>query len=80
MEKAVFSTPLTDLFGIKHPIMLAGLLVPAVCSHTGHSTGMNVAAGPKLAAAVTNAGKHPLVHFYSKALSFESFIQVASAL
>ncbi|KIJ45035.1 hypothetical protein M422DRAFT_29888 [Sphaerobolus stellatus SS14] len=37
----VFSTPLTKLFGIKHPVMLAG---------------MNVAAGPKLAAAVTNAG------------------------
>ncbi|CEH18813.1 2-nitropropane dioxygenase [Ceraceosorus bombacis] len=34
-------TPLTELFGIKHPIMLAG---------------MNVAAGPELAAAVTNAG------------------------
>jgi NAD(P)H-dependent flavin oxidoreductase YrpB (nitropropane dioxygenase family) len=34
-------TPITDLFGIKHPILLAG---------------MNVAAGPKLAAAVTNAG------------------------
>ncbi|KAK5624790.1 hypothetical protein RRF57_000506 [Xylaria bambusicola] len=34
-------TPVTDLFGIKHPILLAG---------------MNVAAGPKLAAAVTNAG------------------------
>ena len=34
-------TPLTDLFRIKHPVMLAG---------------MNVAAGPKLAAAVTNAG------------------------
>lgn len=37
----VFKTPLTELFGIKHPVMLAG---------------MNVAAGPKLAAAVTNAG------------------------
>ncbi|KZP23662.1 2-nitropropane dioxygenase [Athelia psychrophila] len=37
----VFSTPLTKLFGINHPVMLAG---------------MNVAAGPKLAAAVTNAG------------------------
>ncbi|THV07874.1 2-nitropropane dioxygenase [Dendrothele bispora CBS 962.96] len=37
----VFSTPLTKLFGINHPIMLAG---------------MNVAAGPKLAAAVTNSG------------------------
>ena len=36
-----FSTPLTKLFGIKHPILLAG---------------MNVAAGPALAAAVTNAG------------------------
>lgn len=34
-------TPLTDLFGITHPIVLAG---------------MNVAAGPSLAAAVTNAG------------------------
>ncbi|KAJ3521599.1 hypothetical protein NM688_g8997 [Phlebia brevispora] len=37
----VFSTPLTKAFNIKHPVMLAG---------------MNVAAGPKLAAAVTNAG------------------------
>ncbi|KAF8644134.1 hypothetical protein AX16_008662 [Volvariella volvacea WC 439] len=37
----VFSTPLTKLFKISHPVMLAG---------------MNVAAGPKLAAAVTNAG------------------------
>mmetsp|Transcript_19166 Transcript_19166/g.44059 ORF Transcript_19166/g.44059 Transcript_19166/m.44059 type:complete len:382 (+) Transcript_19166:76-1221(+) len=36
-----FVTPLTELFGIKHPILLAG---------------MNVAAGPELAAAVTNAG------------------------
>lgn len=34
-------TPVTDLFGINHPVLLAG---------------MNVAAGPKLAAAVTNAG------------------------
>ncbi|GKT92947.1 2-nitropropane dioxygenase [Colletotrichum tofieldiae] len=34
-------TPITDLFKIKHPILLAG---------------MNVAAGPRLAAAVTNAG------------------------
>ncbi|KAK7748598.1 hypothetical protein SLS53_000618 [Cytospora paraplurivora] len=34
-------TPVTDLFKIKHPVLLAG---------------MNVAAGPKLAAAVTNAG------------------------
>jgi NAD(P)H-dependent flavin oxidoreductase YrpB (nitropropane dioxygenase family) len=35
------TTPLTKLFKIKHPIFLAG---------------MNVAAGPGLAAAVTNAG------------------------
>mmetsp|Transcript_14078 Transcript_14078/g.35629 ORF Transcript_14078/g.35629 Transcript_14078/m.35629 type:complete len:358 (-) Transcript_14078:788-1861(-) len=35
------STPLTKLFGVQRPIMLAG---------------MNVAAGPELAAAVTNAG------------------------
>ncbi|KAI0288458.1 2-nitropropane dioxygenase [Russula brevipes] len=38
---SVISTPVTELFGIKHPILLAG---------------MNVAAGPELAAAVTNAG------------------------
>lgn len=35
------TTPLTKQFGIKHPVILAG---------------MNVAAGPKLAAAVSNAG------------------------
>ncbi|TDL27265.1 2-nitropropane dioxygenase [Rickenella mellea] len=40
-SEAVFSTPLTKLFGIRHPVMLAG---------------MNVAAGPRLAAAVTNSG------------------------
>lgn len=34
-------TPVTDLLGVNHPILLAG---------------MGVAAGPKLAAAVTNAG------------------------
>ena len=34
-------TVTTDLLGIKHPVLLAG---------------MNVAAGPKLAAAVTNCG------------------------
>ncbi|KAF5391790.1 hypothetical protein D9757_001761 [Collybiopsis confluens] len=37
----VFDTPLTRLFHISHPVMLAG---------------MNVAAGPKLAAVVTNSG------------------------
>mmetsp|Transcript_78375 Transcript_78375/g.199227 ORF Transcript_78375/g.199227 Transcript_78375/m.199227 type:complete len:368 (+) Transcript_78375:59-1162(+) len=35
------STPITELFGIKHPVILAG---------------MNIAASPELAAAVTNAG------------------------
>ncbi|KAG9318248.1 2-nitropropane dioxygenase [Chiua virens] len=40
-SQPVFSTPLTRLFKINHPIMLAG---------------MNVAAGPRLAAAVTNSG------------------------
>jgi hypothetical protein len=34
-------TPITDMLKINHPVLLAG---------------MNVAAGPKLAAAVTNAG------------------------
>lgn len=38
---SIISTPITELFGIKHPVLLAG---------------MNVAAGPELAAAVSNAG------------------------
>ncbi|KAJ6488067.1 2-nitropropane dioxygenase [Mycena vulgaris] len=38
---SIISTPITELFGIKHPVMLAG---------------MNIAAGPELAAAVSNAG------------------------
>ncbi|KAI5120365.1 hypothetical protein M0805_006887 [Coniferiporia weirii] len=38
---ATITTPITKLFRIQHPILLAG---------------MNVAAGPELAAAVTNAG------------------------
>ncbi|KAL7916022.1 2-nitropropane dioxygenase [Trichoderma velutinum] len=41
MASQQIRTSITDLFKIKHPILLAG---------------MNVAAGPKLAAAVTNAG------------------------
>ena len=41
-------TPITQLFGIKHPIILAG---------------MNVAAGPSLAAAVCNAGGLGVVGF-----------------
>lgn len=40
-SQQIFSTPLTRLFDINHPVMLAG---------------MNVASGPRLAAAVTNAG------------------------
>ena len=40
--KQAFKTPLTEILGIDHPVMLAG---------------MNVAAGPDLAAAVSNAGK-----------------------
>ncbi|KAJ7281358.1 2-nitropropane dioxygenase [Mycena rebaudengoi] len=38
---AVITTPITELFGIKHPVLLAG---------------MDGAAGPELAAAVSNAG------------------------
>ncbi|KAK6356670.1 hypothetical protein TWF718_001010 [Orbilia javanica] len=38
---STISTPITKLFGVRHPVLLAG---------------MNVAAGPKLAAAVSNAG------------------------
>jgi Nitronate monooxygenase len=41
IKMTTIATPLTKLFKIKHPIFLAG---------------MNVAAGPGLAAAVTNAG------------------------
>ena len=40
-KSPTFRTPLTALLGIQHPVVLAG---------------MNVAAGPELAAAVTNAG------------------------
>ncbi|WWC69005.1 uncharacterized protein I206_102941 [Kwoniella pini CBS 10737] len=38
---SIITTPITEIFGIQHPILLAG---------------MNVAAGPELAAAVSNAG------------------------
>ena len=43
MASETIVTPLTKFLGIKHPILLAG---------------MNVAAGPDLAAAVTNAGEY----------------------
>ncbi|KAF7295269.1 hypothetical protein MIND_01066000 [Mycena indigotica] len=45
-SQPVFSTPLTKLFKINHPVMLAGMNV-------GKSL---LTAGPKLAAAVTNSG------------------------
>lgn len=38
---ATIQTPITELFGVRHPVILAG---------------MNIAASPELAAAVTNAG------------------------
>lgn len=54
-------TVTTDLLKINHPIMLAG---------------MNVAAGPKLAAAVTNAGGLGViggVGYVEQALKHESY-------
>lgn len=62
---AIIQTPITDLFKIKHPIILAGnfgLTMQGVREsgrlmyHFRVMIGMNVAAGPELAAAVTNAG------------------------
>jgi hypothetical protein len=65
---SVISTPITELFKIKHPILLAGVCTvyrSQACfrnlSHTKNASltlysRMNVAAGPELAAAVTNAG------------------------
>lgn len=52
------STPITKLFGIKHPVILAGMNVSparAPCP-ASELTLSQVAAGPDLAAAVTNAG------------------------
>jgi hypothetical protein len=58
---SAISTPITELFGIKHPILLAGVWMPFLWlspTRVSYSLlpGMNVAAGPELAAAVTNAG------------------------
>lgn len=57
---AVIQTPITDLFKIKHPIILAGKFSVHCktkrCKLKMFCAGMNVAAGPELAAAVTNAG------------------------
>jgi NAD(P)H-dependent flavin oxidoreductase YrpB (nitropropane dioxygenase family) len=55
---ATITTPVTELFGIKHPVLLAGLVffVFKIAYDILIYTRMNVAAGPELAAAVTNAG------------------------
>lgn len=62
---SVISTPITELFGIKHPILLAGASLCAsamtlaflqYCTPNSSFPGMNVASGPELVAAVTNAG------------------------
>ena len=62
---SVISTAITELFGIKHPILLAGVPNISLSSRVPcqrrdpnffFATGMNVAAGPEVAAAVTNAG------------------------
>lgn len=59
-SEPVFATPLTKVFKINHPVMLAGelqyFLLMIWARFDCNSLGMNVAAGPKLAAAVTNAG------------------------
>lgn len=65
----IFTTPFTKLFNIQHPISLAGKrlshsLSLSLCRHLNPVSfprafavaGMNVAAGPELAAAVSNAG------------------------
>lgn len=50
------TTPVTQLFGIKHPVLLAGLALSLYAHRNLMVSRMNVAAGPELAAAVTNAG------------------------
>jgi hypothetical protein len=62
-SQQIFSTPLTRLFDINHPVMLAGrifFLLSLYPLQSSQSTGMNVASGPRLAAAVTNAGRTEL--------------------
>ena len=56
---STISTPITQLFGIKHPILLAGSVSSPIVPqfpNLADQFRMNVAAGPELAAAVTNAG------------------------
>lgn len=60
-------TTVTDLLNISHPVMLAG---------------MNVAAGPKLAAAVTNAGGLGVIGgvFYTPDMLREQIAELKSFL
>ena len=60
---SVISTPITDFFKIRHPILLAGMRSTSDLTSAGWMlmeirpiVGMNVASGPELAAAVTNHG------------------------
>ena len=60
---SVISTPVTELFKIRHPILLAGMSSAPYFTGVGQVlikirafVGMNVASGPELAAAVTNYG------------------------
>ncbi|ORY45234.1 2-nitropropane dioxygenase [Rhizoclosmatium globosum] len=64
---ATIETPLTKLFKVKHPVILAG---------------MNVAAGPELAAAVTNAGGLGVIggYGYTPAMLREQIAEIKSFL
>jgi NAD(P)H-dependent flavin oxidoreductase YrpB (nitropropane dioxygenase family) len=63
---SVISTPVTELFKIRHPILLAGMgsslnfhrscMGELLLIRKLKTTGMNVASGSELAAAVTNYG------------------------
>jgi NAD(P)H-dependent flavin oxidoreductase YrpB (nitropropane dioxygenase family) len=60
-------TSLTELLGIRHPVLLAG---------------MNVAAGPKLATAVTNAGGLGLIGGinYTPEMFYDQILELKSSL
>lgn len=56
---AHIKTSITEMFGIQHPILLAGYAVSSAFMKIESYAlifSMNVASGPKLVAAVTNAG------------------------
>lgn len=56
---ARIQTSITEMFGIQHPILLAGYAVSSVFVKIESYAlifSMNVASGPELVAAVTNAG------------------------